>query len=118
MNLFEGNLLLERLDSLIRRRATGCIKQLANRLDVSERTAERLIADLRDQGLPICYDRGNNTYYYEKPVSIRIEIKVDSTILLQIRGGAQNTVEDFLKPPDFGGKAFPFMGFYDHCGTR
>jgi hypothetical protein len=44
-------------------------------------------------------------------VSIRIEIKVESIILLQIRGGAQNTVEDFLKPPEFGGKAFPFIGF-------
>jgi hypothetical protein len=89
MNIFNDLFLLQRLDHLIRTRATGNPIRLAGRLDVCERTVYRLINKLRDAGLPIAYDKETETYYYEQPVQIRIDIQVNGDCLLRINGGAK-----------------------------
>jgi predicted DNA-binding transcriptional regulator YafY len=38
------------------------LQQLAHRLDVSQRTAQRLVHELREMGTPIIYNRFRNTY--------------------------------------------------------
>jgi len=52
------------LNSLIRREATGTPLQLAEKLNVSKSTANRLIAELRDRGAPILYCKHSQCYKY------------------------------------------------------
>lgn len=47
---------------LVVNRATGTPKELANRLDVSEKTARRMINNLRQQGNDIKYCRIRQSY--------------------------------------------------------
>ena len=55
---------LSRVDALIRRKATGTATQLADRLQVSHRTATRLLEELRWLDAPIEYCSKRRTYYY------------------------------------------------------
>ena len=101
IKLFDELYLLQRLDQLIRTRATGSPCNLAVRLCTNTRDVYRLIASLRDQGFPIAYDREKNTYYYEAPVKLEISIAVDGEKLLTIQGGEKKS--NFFSPlPDFG----------------
>jgi len=88
MNLFEDLFILQRIDHLIRTRATGSPKNLANRLRVSECTIYRLIEYLKDQGFPIAYNKTEQTYHYVHTVKLHIELVVGSDKILSIRGGA------------------------------
>ncbi|MCK6690901.1 MAG: hypothetical protein L6Q97_02235 [Thermoanaerobaculia bacterium] len=90
MKIFEDLFLLQRVDYLIRTRATGTPAQLARRLETCERNIFRLIGQLRDIGLPILYDKKLETYYYAEPVKLEFSIAVGAEMLLQIRGGEGN----------------------------
>lgn len=87
MQIFEDLFLLQRIDHLIRTRATGKPEQLASRLGVSERKIYRLIGSLRDQGFPISYNKREDTYYYDDEVRLEFSIVVGHEKLLLIRGG-------------------------------
>ena len=87
MHLFTDLFLLQRIDHLIRTRATGTPLQLASRLETSERKAYRLIEQLREHGLPIAYDKDAHTYYYTQPVKLAFNIAVDGKNLMMITGG-------------------------------
>ncbi|MCU0451583.1 MAG: hypothetical protein MUC97_17355 [Bernardetiaceae bacterium] len=59
---------LERIDALIRRRATGTPDQLAQKLGICRATWFEWLEQLRtDLGLPIAYDPAAQTYYYTRP---------------------------------------------------
>lgn len=87
MNVLDDLQLLERLDYLIRAKATGTSSDLASRLKVSQRKIERLISGLRDMGLPVSYDKEAGTYYYTDEVHLHFEISVGGDHLLRIKGG-------------------------------
>ena len=55
MNLFADLFLIQRIDHLLRTRATGTPVQLAERLGINERKLYRLMGEFRDQGFPIAY---------------------------------------------------------------
>lgn len=55
---------LERLDGLIRRRATGNPKELAHRMGMCVRSLTNLMDDLKCMGAEIRYDRNRESYYY------------------------------------------------------
>ncbi len=57
---------LERLDYLIRSKSTGTPVELAQRLDISQRTLYEFISEMRDLGACIKYSKRRQTYYYEK----------------------------------------------------
>ena len=58
--------ILDRLDRLIRRKATGSPEELAKRLGVSRSTLFELIAYLKDEmRAPIIYVSGRQSYVYE-----------------------------------------------------
>jgi hypothetical protein len=96
MHIFEELFLLQRIDNLIRTRATGAPKILAQRLEVSECSVYRLIERLRDEGFPIRYDKKGQSYYYSKPVTWHAEFVVGDDKLLSIKGG-KNNFQDFSK---------------------
>jgi hypothetical protein len=56
---------LERLDQLIRLKATGSPKELAEKLDVSEGTVYNLMKLMRYLGANIEFCSYRNSYYYE-----------------------------------------------------
>lgn len=56
--------LLERIDQLVRLKATGKPKDLAKRLEVSEATIYRIIETMKDMKAPVCYDFTRQSYVY------------------------------------------------------
>ena len=63
---------LERIDSLIRMKATGTPAQLADRLEISERSVYEYINLMKDLGAPIKFDTYRQTYYYDEEGSFNI----------------------------------------------
>ena len=66
MGIFERLERTRRLDTLIRKRATGSPSALARRFEVSEATVYRWLQELKEFGLPVKYCRRRKTYLYEK----------------------------------------------------
>ena len=65
---------LERLDRLISRRGTGKPHELAQRLNISDRSIYRLIEELRAFGFTIYYDAERCSYCYEGSNSFKITL--------------------------------------------
>ncbi|CAN5411260.1 hypothetical protein BH10BAC1_BH10BAC1_13150 [soil metagenome] len=53
---------INRIQDLAKRNATGTPKDLAKRINVSERTLYRLVQNIKDQGVPLEYCRKLNAY--------------------------------------------------------
>lgn len=85
--LFEQLRQLERLDQLIRMKATGSPKALAYRLDVSERQIYRFISELKAMGFPIEYCKMRQSYFYDAVVKISFQLLVNDDLCLKIKGG-------------------------------
>lgn len=67
---------IERMDTLIRRKSTGSPKELAKKLNISERWLYIFLDELRTElGCPIRYDRRKRSYVYEVPGRITIGFK-------------------------------------------
>lgn len=62
--LFSQIELIERLDQLIRLRATGTPKALARKLEISESSLYRLIEMIKEMGAPVKYSVRNQCYFY------------------------------------------------------
>jgi predicted DNA-binding transcriptional regulator YafY len=87
MQIFDDLFYFQRIDHLIRTRATGSPDDLARRIGLSRRHLLRLISALREQGFPIAFDKCRNTYYYTESVKIRFEVIVGDDELFRIQGG-------------------------------
>jgi predicted DNA-binding transcriptional regulator YafY len=57
--------LIERIDLLIRLKATGIAKEYAQKLCISRRTLFRWLDYLRETGKPVKYCRYRKAYYYD-----------------------------------------------------
>jgi hypothetical protein len=62
------------VDQLIRMRATGAPKDLARRLEVSERTVYNIMENLRDLGIDLYYCEARRSYCYKGNFRIRFLI--------------------------------------------
>ena len=72
MNFIEYINRLERIDQLIRLRATGCPKSFADRIGVSERYLYVLLNILKEMGADLCYDKFSETYVYLHPCKLNL----------------------------------------------
>lgn len=72
MTFFDHINRIKRLHALIRHKATGTPKDLADRMDVSRSTLFRHLDDLRSLGAPIAYEKDRQTYYYEEPFDLKL----------------------------------------------
>ena len=59
---------INRINQLIKRKATGSPAQLARRLELSERRVYQLISLIKTLGAPIYFDRAHNSYCYSENV--------------------------------------------------
>ncbi len=57
---------LKKIDQLIQSNCTGNAKQLAEKLQVSERTTKEFIAVMKEHGAPIYFCRTKNSYCYSE----------------------------------------------------
>ncbi|MCB0650808.1 MAG: HTH domain-containing protein [Saprospiraceae bacterium] len=78
---------LERLDQLIRLKATGSPKDLARKLDVSLRTVYNLLDGLKSFGAEICYCRERCSYYYENEIKFQFDIVLSMEDRKNMKGG-------------------------------
>jgi predicted DNA-binding transcriptional regulator YafY len=81
---------LQQLDQLIRQKCTGTPKQLAGKLNLSERQTYICIEEMKDLGLPISYNRNRQTYYYTEPMKLSVNISLISLSTnesIEIEGG-------------------------------
>jgi predicted ArsR family transcriptional regulator len=62
MNRFDKALVRERIIRLVRLKSTGTPAQLAQKLEISERSVKRLIRELKADGLVLRYDHNRMTY--------------------------------------------------------
>jgi len=75
---------MDRVDALIRRKATGSPKELAKRLETSERFVYKLIKLMKDLGAPIYFDIDSNSYCYDEEIVFSIGFQLKKK---QIKGG-------------------------------
>jgi predicted DNA-binding transcriptional regulator YafY len=69
---------LQIIDQLIQKRNTGKAVSLAQRLNVSERTAKEFIAVMKSLGAPIYYSRKAASYCYSKNGRFVLQFESDS----------------------------------------
>jgi len=89
MDILDDREELLRLDQLIRLKATGTPKQLAEKFDVSISTIKRAIKKLRNKfDCPIQYSKIRRSYYYEYPGRLIIKFEtINKEGLNKIKGG-------------------------------
>jgi hypothetical protein len=68
-------------DRLIRLEATGTPRDFARKLNISESYLYGVLDEMKIMGLPLAYNRTRLTYFYTRPVRLRIEIEVETPIL-------------------------------------
>jgi len=85
---------LDRLDNLIRRKATGCPEDLAKQLELSRSTLFEIISFLRiEMNAPIIYNKYSLSYEYEYPPKFYLGFERDRINLAEIQsisGGNEN----------------------------
>jgi Mn-dependent DtxR family transcriptional regulator len=74
------------LDTLIRTKATGNVKQLAKKMNLSEPSVLNHIKELKELGCPIKFSRKRNTYYYENEGAVVISF-FDKKMCISASGG-------------------------------
>ncbi len=78
---------IQRIDRLIRIKATGSPKQLAQRLQIGERTVYDIIKAMRELGAPIKYCTVRESYYYEHEGSFNFNFTIPEDKSQRITGG-------------------------------
>lgn len=97
MKLLESLERIDRIDNLIRRKATGSPKSLAQKLEVSERSIHRLIEMMKNMGAPIYYCISRQCYCYEEKVEFRFGFYLSGSQPEELFGGMGDSFELFYR---------------------
>ena len=97
MTFFEKITILERVDSLIRRKATGSASELANRLGISRRSVYDIINIMKMMDAPIVYDNIRKTFVYEYECELSIGFVAKDKVL----GGSSNIFQNYFWSASF-----------------
>jgi len=89
MTLLEKIEMMERVDGLIRRKATGTPRELASRLNISKRGLFKTLKLMKEMGGPIYYCISSRSYVYEYKVDFAIGFRDASRFSQRIVGGFQ-----------------------------
>lgn len=96
MTLLDKIKLIERVDSLICRKATGSPGELASKLELSERYVYKLINLMKDMGAPIFYCNSRRSYCYEVEVFFSVGFITKKNELAHIQGGKAHSKLELL----------------------
>lgn len=61
-----------RIDNLIRLKATGTPKSLANKINMSERNIYKIISNMKEMGAPIKYCNISCSFIYTEKVELKV----------------------------------------------
>lgn len=78
---------LKRMDSLIRRKATGTPEKFAEKLGICKSMLMMNLNEMKRMGAPIKYDMLEQTYFYDQSCKLRCEFEISSKEMTQLRGG-------------------------------
>jgi hypothetical protein len=86
---------LERLDQLIRLKATGTPAELAEKLNISKRQVHNIIDEMKaDFSCPIVYSKIHNSYVYEKQGKLKLKCQFEQPLgnsdLENLEGGSRS----------------------------
>ena len=96
MKLLQQINLIERIDQLIRMRATGNPKELADRLELSQATVFRLIDVIKELGAPVEYNLRYQSYVYIEDVNFQCGFfltDLSKTEAREVNGGYKNLAQ-------------------------
>ncbi|RIJ46176.1 helix-turn-helix domain-containing protein [Maribellus luteus] len=100
--LFNQIELIERIDQLIRLKATGSPKALAEKLNVSESTIYRIVDTIKELGAPVDYNLVYQSYVYTEEVNFLcgfFSCELSRSDYKKVNGGFGNL--QFLVEKDF-----------------
>jgi predicted DNA-binding transcriptional regulator YafY len=79
---------IERIDQLIRLKATGSPKEFARKLEISKTWLYEYLKYLKNKGVPIEFDKERNSFYYTEEVEFLFKFnKLKKEQLEKIIGG-------------------------------
>jgi len=113
MRFFEMLQKIERVDRLIRLKATGNATQLACRLNISERSTHRLLNTMKKMGAPIYYNYAKSSYCYNTEVEFKIGFSLSNTLSQKINGGEYLWKNNFINILTKSGSEFDYF----YCST-
>ncbi len=90
MNIIDIKAKIDRLYILIKLKATGTPKELAKKLDITERTVYRIIKQLKEMGCPIYFDKARKSYCYEQQGNLIFKFisqNSNNKVINRIKGG-------------------------------
>ncbi len=103
MNLLKQINRIERIDQLIRMKATGTPKELAKRLSISRSTLYNILDFIKNQGVQIRYCPEKQSFYYVQDVHFYFGFSFDKVQLRGIVGGEQKIFLNFFYQSRFIG---------------
>lgn len=96
MTFFEKIQAIERIDQLIRLKATGSPNDLAERIGVSRTTVYEIINCMKLLGADIAYCRNRQSFYYPSAVRLSIGFTQPEENLERITGGMKKSWKEFF----------------------
>jgi hypothetical protein len=75
MNFIDSLLIIQRMDQLIRMKATGSPREFSERLEISESTLYKWLEILRYLKCPIVYDTHRRSYVYTREGQFKIKFE-------------------------------------------
>jgi hypothetical protein len=93
---------LERIDDLIRRKATGTPEEFAERLGLCRSALMEYLREMKEIGAPIAYCRHRESYYYEEEKELFIGFAKNRLAKEQERtiGGGTNFFQRYFMNPN------------------
>jgi biotin operon repressor len=99
MNIIDIKEELKRVDRLIRLKATGNPKELAEKLQISERHVYRIINQLKEIGCPVYFDKDRGSYCYSERGKLIFKFssnELDNNTKNKIKGGIMQNSSNIL----------------------
>jgi len=93
MKLIENAALVDRVICLIKRKATGDVSEFATKLNMSKRSVQRLIQEMKDEGYPIAFCKSSNSYVLTEAVTYEFRVTVGDQDLMKITGGRRPSLD-------------------------
>lgn len=96
MNLLDQLKRIERIDQLIRMKATGNPNDFSNRLSVSKKTLYNTLNFMKGQGALIYYCSTRQSFCYERETYFHFGFTIEKVMAKQIQGGSKCFSKDFF----------------------